>query len=371
MCDRTNARARRRIVSTMIFPMLLSVMITACGKEEAEAPPVVRAVKMVEFGSGSESQFRIYPGSIVAADATVLSFKVEGKILEIRVDAGTSVKKGDVLASLDPDDYEAAVNAEAAKTLAAEAEYLRYQQLYERNAVSLQDLEVKRRNHDVNKAALRTVQNALNDTVLRAPFTGRIAVKYAEEFQNVRPNDRIFVIQNDDDLEIKIDLPERDVLALGQSRNELISTPEAIGVFVEVSSVPGLRFPARIVSMSTLADPVTRTFEVKFAFETTDEIRLFPGMTARIFAERNVTADQPVDTKVLVSHAVFGDDSGDPSVWTVDPATMTVTKTHVVLGEFTGDSVEILGGLNAGDLVAITGIATLYEGAVVRRYENQ
>ena len=74
---------------------------------------------------------------------------------------------------------------------------------------------------------------------------------------------------------------------------------------------------------------------------------------------------------VLVSHAVFGDDSGDPSVWIVDPASMSVKKTSVELGEFTGDNVEILGGLNDGDLVATTGIATLYEGALVRRYENQ
>ena len=123
--------------------------------------------------------------------------------------------------------------------------------------------------------------------------------------------------------------------------------------------------------MSTLADPVTRTFEVKLAFETNDELRLFPGMTARIFAERNVGADSPVNAMVLVSHAVFGDESGDPSVWIVDPASMSVKKTSVELGEFTGDNVEILGGLNDGDLVATTGIATLYEGALVRRYENQ
>ena len=50
---------------------------------------------------------------------------------------------------------------------------------------------------------------------------------------------------------------------------------------------------------------------------------------------------------------------------------MAVAKTSVELGEFTGENVEILAGLNDGDLVAITGIAILFEGAVVRRYENQ
>jgi RND family efflux transporter MFP subunit len=342
----------------------------ACGSEPPPEPDVVRAVKMVDFGEVVQLPFRAYPGSIIAADATILSFKVQGRIIEITVDAGEPVSKDQVLARLDPDDYEAAYNAESANVLAADAEYRRYQQLYEQNAVSLQDLEVKRRNFDVAQAGLRTKKNALDDTELKAPFSGRIAVRYAEEFQNIQPKEQVLVLQNDDNLEIKIDLPERDVLAIGQTRTDLLQTPESVELFVEIASLPGRRFPAKLVSMSTLANPITRTFEVKLAFDVPDDLKLFPGMTARVLANRSEIAGF-IPEATLISQAVFSDESGEANVWIVDPATMAVRKRPVQIGEFSGSNVQIEGGLKVGDIVVTTGITSLFEGAVVRRYENQ
>ncbi|MDH3282535.1 MAG: efflux RND transporter periplasmic adaptor subunit, partial [Gammaproteobacteria bacterium] len=76
------------------------------------------------------------------------------------------------------------------------------------------------------------------------------------------------------------------------------------------------------------------------------------------------------DALRLPSHAAFADENGNPHVWVVDAKTMRVQRRPVKLGALSGDEVEILEGLAAGDLVAVSGVSQLREGMQVRRYQN-
>ncbi len=143
----------------------LSVVVAmACGEEPQEEVAVVRPVKMLTLGAGASAGTLEYPGSVAAVQNAEMAFEVPGRITEFRFRQGQAVNRGQVLARLDPRDYEASRDAEEASRNQAAAEYRRYQELYAQNAVSLQDLEVRQRAAEVADARLRQAHKAEDDT---------------------------------------------------------------------------------------------------------------------------------------------------------------------------------------------------------------
>ena len=148
--------------------------------------------------------------------------------------------------------------------------------------------------------------------------------------------------------------------------NRIEIAPWLAGAAVDLqSSLPGLEFPARLVEFSTTADPATRTFQARLQFDTPTDQNILPGMTARVIYNAILNG-----TTTLPSTAAFSDASGNANVWIVDPDSMQVSRRAVTLGELTGGDVEIRSGLDAGDLVAVSGVSQLREGMQVRRYDN-
>ena len=133
---------------------------------------------------------------------------------------------------------------------------------------------------------------------------------------------------------------------------------------VQISSLPGRSFPARVKEFATSADPVTRTFQVRLIFEPPDDVTILPGMTARATVKR-----VREDKFRLPSHATFADADGNPNIWLLDPEAMKVRRAPVKLGELSGNDVEILEGLAADDQVVVSGVSQLRDGMQVRRYQ--
>ncbi|MCK5573304.1 MAG: biotin/lipoyl-binding protein, partial [Bacteroidetes bacterium] len=121
----------------------LTHLVGCGGGEIEEAPPVVRPVKTMVLGGGPEGR-RGFPGTVLAGERVVLSFRVGGPVIELKVVEGQRVRKGQVLARVDPRDYLIALDEAKAAFIKAAADYNRYQRLYEQNAVPLADLEFRR-----------------------------------------------------------------------------------------------------------------------------------------------------------------------------------------------------------------------------------
>ncbi len=356
---------------SLLAPVLLlglALLVSACSGEAVEAPPVVRPVKMVEFGATSADQTREYPGSITPAEEADLSFEVSGQIIAFPVREGQAVGQGTVLARINPSDYQARREAADAHRLSTQATYERYQQLYEQNVVSLQDLEVKRRDFDIAEANLQTAQKALEDTELRAPFSGTVAKTYVDNFRNVQAKEPVLKLQNESRLEVKVSVPEGDAL-LGASARGSRAHMDRLNPRVVVATLPGRAFPARLKEFSTAADPVSRTFEATLSFDQPRDARLLPGMTVRVIVD--VLDETDAATRATIpANAVFSDDDGAPHVWVVDPSSMAVQRTRVEVGDLAGADIEIRSGLSSGALIAVTGVHNLLEGMRVSRLEN-
>lgn len=344
----------------------LALLVTACEEQVLEQAPVVRPVKVHTIGKADASSRREYPGSIRAFQHADMGFEVGGRITEFYVSEGDDVVQGEVLARLDARDYEADMKASQAHLRKAEADLRRSKNIYKEDpgAISAETIDTHQRAVDVAKATLAVSQKALDDTKLSAPFSGRMARKLVEDFQNVTAKEPVLVLQDTSTLEIEINVPERDV-ARGPTDREGKEATERIEPEVIVSALAHLKFPAWIKEFASAANPVTRTFSVKLNFKNPGNVNILPGMTARV----QVTVNPERAWSIPVS-AALADDNGKAFVWKLDPESKSVSRAPVELADLAEDRVRITAGLEEGDLVAISGVNQLRDDMVVRIIEQ-
>jgi RND family efflux transporter MFP subunit len=349
--------------------MILVALIAGCGGEVQQEVEVTRPVKMIALGVEGGAVGLEYPGAVSDEQEAQLSFEVDGQVISFPVVEGQRVRAGQVLAQVDPRTYEANRNADLAARNEKRGNYERLQDLYTADAVSLQDLDVARREYEVATARLQITQKSVDDTRLRALFSGVVAGSLVEEFENVRAKQPILLLQGGGGLEMTINIPERDVVFAGM-RTNLAELNRRANPEVEIAALPGRRFPARITEFAAAADPVTRTFRATAAFTPPDDAQILPGMTGKVVTNPAL-AGAEANRFWVPSAAVAVADDGSWYVWRVDQATMRVERVTVEAGPMSGTEVEITGALEIGDLIATSGVRHLREGMTVSRAEQR
>ncbi len=354
----------KTILGLLLVPLVLgAAFLASCRKEEVvEVEPPPRPIKIFRLSGAQGATRPDYPGRIKAVKVVELAFEVDGRIIDWNVEEGQRVKKGQILSRLDPRDYQAQVEAARARLQLAEAEYRRESKLFASGSGTQRDLDVATRSRDVNRAELRISQKALEDTKLRAIFDGVIARKLVTDFRNVAAREPVLLLQDESLMEVVVDVPERDIAGSRRDLNIEKWNEEAKPV-VELSALPGRRFPVKLTELATAADPNTRTFRATFSMEKPAGISILAGMTARLILSGLRTTG--ADDVLLPVGAVVGDSEAEPYVWLVDEESMTVSKRPVTVGEITGDRIIVTDGLDGGEAIAMSGVHLLTEGMEV------
>jgi RND family efflux transporter MFP subunit len=343
-------------------------LLASCGSEAPEPREVIRPIKIQTITGNAGGRSIAYAGRVEAGETADLGFEVRGRIVELAVIESQQVRRGELLARLDPADFQSNLDKAEADLRSARSTFDRFAELVERGAVSRQEFEDRKRNLDVAVAARDTARKALDDTRLLAPFDGMIGRTYVDNFVNVQAKQPVVLLQNLTKLDVVITVPEQDLANGGSARDATLEERSArINPQVSLSSLPGRSFPAVVTELSTLADPVTRTFEARVTMDNPPDASILPGMTANVTITVPAKLDGEAAAAVLLpATAVLADDDGNPTVWKVDPASMTVSRAPVTLGELGGNQVRVLSGLAAGDRVAVSGVHNLREGMTVR-----
>jgi RND family efflux transporter MFP subunit len=355
---------RRAAAVLLVFGLAAGA---GCGDEPPPAPDPVRPVKMFTVPGGSAAQTREYPGTVRAAQTAEMAFEVSGKIMEFRYVEGQNVPQGEVIAYLDPRDFQAKADSAQAEYDNNRLNFERAQKLVDEGALAPIERDRRKTAFDTSDAKLREATKAFEDTELRAPFTGIMARKLVEDFANVQAKQPVVVLTSDDFLEIKLAVPERDLSGERDRSRTLADINARLEPQVIITSMPDRPFPGELTKLANTADTETRTFEATMAFKPPDGIQVLPGMTARVIIQ--IPQDQVSGTLIPVTAAV-ANDAGDASVWVVDSASMTVSRHPVQLGPVSGDKVAVTGGLEGGEVVVISGIGQLEDGMTVRRFER-
>jgi RND family efflux transporter MFP subunit len=360
--------SNRSVLASFFLALCLGFSAMGCESEPPPERPVVQSVKILTIGEARPGTVREYPGTISAAQRADLAFEVPGRMIDFPVKEGDEVAKGAVLGRLDARDYEARLGSARAMLRKAEADHQRSTNLYKQDpgAIALTKLDADKRGVEVAAAQYKEAEKAYEDTILRAPFDGVVARKLVKDFANVRAKDPILILQDTSHLEIVVNVPERDFASVRRRSESMSTLSERLQPRVVVSSLPDRHFPAQFKEVATVADPVTRTFAVTLRFDNPEDVRVLPGMTAKVVA-RAAAGDG--DAVLIPANAVIAGADRKSFVWLVTKS-MAVERRNVELGPLRGDQVEVHNGLATGDAVAISGIARLTDGMQVRRFER-
>ena len=362
-----SGRRKLGILLPLGAAIILASALPGCRAEPEPPPEPIRPIKILELGAGTGPFEVEYPGIIEAARTAQMAFEVPGRIIEFPVVEGNRLEKGQLIARLDPRDFEEALAKQTANSEFLKAELERHQTLFDEGVDSKQVLEKAQRNYQVSLSSVAQAKKALEDSELRAPFDGVVAVKLVKDFRNVQAKEQVVVFEDDSYLKIIVSLPEADYARITPGLT-MAERNDHADIQVEVTSLPGHFFPARITEAANAADPVTRTFRVTLTFEPPEDLNVTSGMTARVIASSDIVTDSDADNYMIPVQAARGNEAGNAFVWALDPETMEVHRLAVKLGAVSGSMVRVVDGLNDGDEIAVSGVGQLREGMRVRRF---
>jgi multidrug efflux system membrane fusion protein len=343
--------------------LALALSLSACD-EPPEPVEDVRPVHVVEVELGGGGTQTTYTGDVRARYETALGFRVAGKIVERKVEVGSRVARGEVLARLDRSDFQLNIEAAKSQLAAARSDFAqaqddlkRYRDLHEQKFISAAEFDRRQTAYDVAKARLEQAQAELGVTrnqsaytALRADHEGVVTAIAAEVGQVVSAGQTVMRVARPEEMEVVIAVPESRLDELRSARR----------VAITLWAEPDAKFAGRIREISPSADPVTRTYSVKVTLlDPTPRVQL--GMTANVLLGTSGT--EPVIRLPLTALFQQGD---KPAVWLVDAGTGQVTLTPVEVARYTQDAVEIAGGLKTGDVVVRAGVHKLHAGQQVR-----
>lgn len=345
---------------TVLAPLAVAALV-ACSKP---APPAedVRPVRVLTLAADTAGERLEFSGDVRPRYESQLGFRVGGKIVERKVDVGATVKRGDVLMRLDPQDLRLAESGARATLRAAEterdlaqADYKRHVELRAQNFVSQAVLDARQSalkaaqaNVDAARASLRGQSNQSNYTSLAADADGVVTAIEAEVGQVVQPGTPVVRVARTVEKEVVIGIPEDKV---GQLR-------AAGDVTVRLWANEAVAIPGKIRVVSPVADSATRTYTVKVALPESAEVRLGMTATVELATGADGAAGLRLPLTALVQH------KGGSSVWIVENGAVKLVPVQVV-GQVRND-VLVTGQVAAGQNVVTAGVNLLRNGQKVR-----
>lgn len=336
----------------------LSVILgVACsGKKGNTYSDVLRPVRVVKVESLGAIE-KMFTGVVEAQEYSKLAFKLSGPLIEMNVDAGQKVKKGSVIAVVDPLDYKLQFEANKAAFVTAGSQLERNKRLLGMQAISTQEYEIAQANYVKAKSAYEASQSLLDDTKLRAPFDGFVEEKYVENYQKVQTGESVIKLVNPDKLEVNFILPETSV--------EL--TRVALAVAIEFDTYKGIWFNAKVREFVD-ASPDGSGIPVKLVIDDSrfsrDKHNIYPGFSCKV----SLRIESAVENGYIVPlSAVFKDlNTNETSVWLYDMQTRQVERQKVVTGQLVGnDKVIVTGGLKSEDVIVVAGVNYITAGQKV------
>ena len=345
-----------------LLVLMMGLILSGC-EQPQPAPPAIRPALVMTVGDRTQASPTILIGEVRSRYESAQGFRIAGKIIKRYVDSGNRVTKNQLIAKLDNQDTGLTTKAAQAQVLAAEAdlalakaELARHQQLYQRNFISKQALEIQEAKQQSAAALVKQsrAQAAVSNnqsiyTDLLAEQDGVITEIRAEPGQVVAAGEVITRIAALDTLEVAIDIPESRMQGIA------IDTPAEIRLWAD----PSREYQGKVREVAAAADSVTRTFQVRVSLPATDnQVRL--GMTA------GVRFNALDSDELIVPLSAVTQLEGKTVVWIFDPQSKQVQPRTVITGMFREDGVIITQGIQTGEQVVSAGVQTLVPGQIVR-----
>ncbi|PKD43147.1 efflux RND transporter periplasmic adaptor subunit [Rhodohalobacter barkolensis] len=292
-------------------------------------------------------QDRIFSSGTIRANEVVdLSTETSGIITGIFFDEGGEVGKGQLLLKINDSELQAQKQRANFRLNLAEQREERQRRLLERGGISQDDYDATLNEVNVLRSELNLIDAQIEKTEIKAPFAGRIGLKYVSEGSYISPNTRIASLQEIDPVKIDFSVPERYIsrVDIGDEIN------------FDVQGIDS-SFVGDVYAIEPRIDSQTRTLQIR-ALSQNDEQILFPGAFANIV----LILDEIDDALMLPTISVVPE-LNTQKIFVIRNG--VIEQERIQTGIRTSDKLQIIEGVAVGDTVLTTGLLQVNPGTEV------
>jgi membrane fusion protein, multidrug efflux system len=300
-------------------------------------------------------------GSVEPTYSSNVAFRISGKIEQRFVEVGDHITADKVLARIDPQVQQAALDSAKAALVSAKALLTQAMTNFERQTELIKSGYTTRRTYDQAEQQLRTEQAAVDSAQaavstaeeqlgyaeLKAGIAGIVTARNAETGEVVQAGQTVFKVAHDGPRDAVFDVYEA-----------LLNDPPSRRVQIYLQSDPSVATTGQVREISPTVDPASGTVKVKMVMD-----RVPPQMSLGSIVV-GVGTFPPREAIILPRSALFRWHDA-PAVWLFDPRTRTVTPKVIKIDHYSDEDLVLSEGLSPGDTIVTTGVQFLYPGQVV------
>ncbi len=351
-----------------ILALAAATLLAGCQRAQEAPAPEIRPVRVVTIGERAGGDTVALTGTVQAQTEVNLSFRVDGRMVERRVEVGETVRRGQVIARLDPQNEESGLQGARAQSTAAQARLVEARNHFARMKDLITDNSVSRAQYDQAEAMLRTAesgveaaqsqvalaQNRLGYTTLVSDVAGLVMAVGPEPGEVVGAGRMVVQVAREGARDAVFDVPARVKDA----------APANARIAVALVGDPKVVATGTVREVAPRADPITGTFRVRVRLaDPPPAMRLGATVTGRM-----TLAGAPA---IEVPPSAVTRNDRQASVWVVDPKTGTVAARPIEIRSSDPNRVEVAAGLKPGDVVVTAGVQALRPGQQVRLVETR
>ncbi|MEZ9524338.1 efflux RND transporter periplasmic adaptor subunit [Enterovibrio norvegicus] len=349
----------------------IAIALVGCNEAPSATDKAPQNVDVLVIGDGQNDARLHFPAIAAAADRAELSFLVAGEINAINVKPGDIVKKGDVLASLDPTSYQLEVDNTQARFNVSDSQYRRSKPLVEKGLLAKSQFDELAAQRQIAKADLDLAKLKLSYTKMTAPVDGVISRVPTQAFENVSIGQTILNIHDASQVDVRIQVP--DVLFArngGKSREE-----NTQHIRPKVQTDDGMEYRATVKEFTAQPDPETGSFMVTLTMPMPKDKFILDGMTVEVLVDEISLYDDRAQLIEVPIETVFNEDGdgldkSNKFVWKLKDDN-TLEKRKVTVGNLTPSGILIIEGVTSGDRIVSTGVNRLRADQLVNVIEKK
>jgi RND family efflux transporter MFP subunit len=343
--------------------LIITVTLVGCDDDveiqQVQEKPIV--VQLSDVTNATAEHEFTFPAKVMAKTTVDLAFRVSGRLYSINLPEGKTIKKGRVIARLDPESFDRAVRMAEVRLKQARLELKRVKTIATKGIGTEKSVDNAKVDFELAEIALENAKANLEYSVLKAPFDALVSKRLIENEGFINPGMPIARLQDLSRIHFQFDIPER--LVNQYNRSQVDKASAYIGGSIDKD------FDIEYVEYSTEPDPVSQTYQVVYAMDALSGVNITPGLRATVTLKGS-DAKMPKVLGVPVNALVTGADK-TMSVWVYDPETNRIKNQIVTVGSMSDGWVTVLSGLEEGQQVVSAGITQMKEGLLIRPFDMQ
>lgn len=313
-------------------------------KEESDLVPV----EVTSLKVGEISSFILLSSNLETERMADVYSRVQGVLKNIRVEEGQVVKKGQILATLEADEYALAEQKAKVDFLKQKNAFTRSRKMYEKKLLSIEEFEQAKFAKESAEIAYKQAKLNLDYTRIEAPISGVVGERLVRVGDRVQPANKLFSVVNTEEIIAVIHVPEKEIGRIQRGQQ----------AFVMSDHLPGHQFSGKVKRVSPVVDPASGTFKVTIGIRNKSN-SLRPGM----FINVHVITETHLDA-VLVPKTAIVYENESMNVYVVRDS--IAYKTELNYGFQNYEFVEAIDGLQENDKIIVVGQSGLKDKTKVK-----